>query len=261
MSVLLIISSANGWINLSFLSAIPQYTVVPVKNFVEKTVSDFRSVFADSTLIAQENAKLLQEVTRLKLELEDHNELRLENRRLRELLEIDQAGEFEYTGAQVVAMTPGSWFSEFTINKGGTDGMVIGMPVVTPAGLAGKIVEVGPGISVVRAIVDSRSSLAGVVERTRDNGVVNGMLHMDGSGGLLRMVYLSAETELVIGDRILASGMEGGYPKGLLIGTVSEVSRRTANQSGYVVIAPAVDFLRIEEVLVITNASSNGGGQ
>ncbi|MGI5900327.1 MAG: rod shape-determining protein MreC [Christensenellales bacterium] len=254
VSVLLIVSSMSGWINLSFLSVIPQHTIIPVKNFIEKTVADFRSVFADSTLIAEENQRLHQELSRMELELAGLSELKAENQRLRQLLQIDERGEFEYVGARVMAMTPGNWLSEFSIDKGSGDGMREGMPVVTSKGLVGKITEVAPGMSMVRAVVDSRSALAGIVERTRDNGVVNGILQLDGSGGLLRMMYLSSETELAIGDRVLTSGLEGEYPKGLLIGTISQVSRGTASESGYVIISPAADFLRIEEVLVITNA-------
>ncbi len=254
VSVLLIVSSMNGWISLSFLSVIPQHTILPVKNFIEGTIKDFRSVFEDSTLIAQENQRLQQELARMELEISGLSELKAENQRLRQLLQMDEKGDFEYVGARVMAMTPGNWLSEFSIDKGSRDGMSEGMPVVTSKGLVGKIVEVAPGMSMVRAVVDSRSALAGIVERTRDNGVVSGILQLDANGGLLQMMYLSSETELAIGDRVLTSGLEGEYPKGLLIGTVSQVSRGTDSVSGYVVISPAVDFLRIEEVLVITNA-------
>lgn len=248
----LVASSMMGWINLSFLSFVPKYTVLPVKSFIDRTVDDFNTLFVDSTQVVEENVRLKNELEGMKLDLADIDELRAENERLRGLLGM--AGKLEYScvGASVIAMTPGSWFSEFTIDKGSGDGLAVGMPVMTASGLVGKITETAPSSSVVRSIVDSRSALAGIIERTRDSGIVKGILMAGDDANLLRMTYLSSETELIIGDRVLTGGLEGDYPKGLLVGTVTEVSRQTSSSEGYVILSPAVDFLRIEEVLVLT---------
>jgi len=255
---MLVVSSTLGWINLSFLSFIPQYTVVPIKNLIDRTASDFNALFVDTTQVEEENVRLKNELESMKLELAGIDELKAENERLRQLLSLGESLEYDYVGAGVIAMTPGIWFSEFTIDKGSGDGLAAGMPVMTAGGLVGKITEIAPSTSVVRSVVDSRSALAGIVERTRDSGIVKGILLAGGDANLLKMTYLSAETELVIGDRVLTSGLEGDYPKGLLVGTVSEVSRQASGSESYVILSPAVDFLRIEEVLVITNAGEVG---
>ncbi len=130
VTAFLITANIMGWINFSFLSIIPQYTIIPVKNFFVNTATNIRSVFADSTQIARENERLKQEIARMELELAVLNEMRLENQRMSGLLDMAQSGDWQYVGARVIAMAPESWYVEFAIDKGSVSGLAEGMPVV-----------------------------------------------------------------------------------------------------------------------------------
>lgn len=253
ISVFLLIASNQGWMSFSFLSEIPEYTVVPVKNFFVGTFQSVQGFFTDKSDLQAEILRLENELKALRIKSADLDDVRAENQRLRRLLDFQQREHYNAVAARVIAMTPGNWVSSFTIDRGSEDGIAQGMAVITPDGLVGRVVEVSDSTSVVRSIVDSLSSLAGMVERTRDHGVVNGMLDLNQQGNLLKMDYVQSDTDLTIGDRIITSGMEGIYPKGLLVGTVREISRRSENSVGYIIIRPAADFLRIEEVLVLTD--------
>ena len=146
-------------------------------------------------------------------------------------------------------MDPGNAFATFTIDRGSRHGVKLNDTVITPDGLVGRIYEVSEFHSVVVSIIDSRSSVGGICERTRDVGMVHGNLNMDQTGDQLRMLYLPADIDLSTGDRVVSSGLEKIFPKGILIGTVQSVSR----DGEYVTLTPAVDFRHLEEVLVITN--------
>ena len=111
--------------------------------------------------------------------------------------------------------------------------------------------ETGGSWSKVISIIDSRSSVSGTVERTRDNGVVNGIAQSKAQEGLCEMEFLPLEAELQPGDQVITNGLGGVFPRGFVIGQVVEVSAETGSTGKVVTIKPAVDFLHLEEVLIV----------
>lgn len=248
----LMICSAMGVVNLPLFDVLARYTVVPIKNAFDTVGESIQILFEDTEEIETRLITLEKQNEQLRMENERIDELERENDRLRALVDFAQRGGAQYLGASVIAREPGSWFSAFTIDRGALDGVTKGMAVVTPDGLAGVVVQVQDRTASVRSIVDAYSSLAGLIERTRDQGIVNGLLSA-GEGNQLEMVYLPEQADLSIGDRVLTTGMEGTYPKGLLVGTVSQILRRSDTSQGRVTIRPAVDFDHLEEVLVLVS--------
>ena len=180
----------------------------------------------------------------------DYEELVAENARLRELLEFKESTVTqELKAAQIIGKEPGNWFEVFTIDLGANDGIAAGMPVVTPQGLVGRVEEVGLSWAKVMSIIDVRSSVSAIMERTRDTGVVKGTIGSDDLTATLTMNYLPLDTDIIEGDSVLTSGYDEVYPKGLIIGRVTS----STDQSGgkLVVVEPGVDFRRLEEVLVV----------
>jgi rod shape-determining protein MreC len=102
-------------------------------------------------------------------------------------------------------------------------------------------------------IADARSSVAGIIERTRDDGVLRGNLYLDEQDEALHMYYLPQEAEYRPGDRVITSGLDGIYPKGLLIGQIKGLSRDLSTER-YAVVSPGVSFRHVEEVTVLLNA-------
>ena len=253
--VLLFGLTQAGVLELPFLAGTVSAVVTPVQRFVTQTYASVAGRIEKQKTIAQLNediAVLTERNKQLEATVQGMNELQLENQRLRELLGVTETTpETDYIAATVVAMDPSGWFRGFTIDKGARDGVNKDDPVLTSSGLVGRVMTVNDRTSTVLAIIDSRSAAAGMVERTRDHGIVRGSLFVNASDELVQMSYLPSGVELTTGDRVITSGLDGIYPKGLYIGTVRSISRDAAGEDRYVVLSPAVDFMHLEDVLVM----------
>ena len=131
------------------------------------------------------------------------------------------------------------------------------MPVVNAYGLVGKVTDVGATWCKVTSIIDGSMNVSVMVERTRDNGIVKGSLAVGSDGYNLELSYLPSGSDLVPGDKIVTSGLGGGsYPKAISVGIVTEVIRRTDDsEMRNAIVEPSVDFLHLEEVMVLIEAS------
>lgn len=211
----------------------------------------FRNIFTTSD-VERENMELRAQLAEMQQNVQRMQELEAENERLKGLLSYAQSNpSYEYLTASVVTKEPGYFFDVFVINAGHNDGVQKDDAVITADGLVGRVTETGGTWSRVMSIIDSRSSVSGTVERTRDNGVVNGSAQSTGTDGNCIMSFLPLEAELVPGDRVVSNGLGGVFPSGFVIGQVVEVSQQSSSTGKSVVIKPAVDFLHIEEVMVV----------
>jgi len=213
----------------------------------------FSSISEIGTLRAT-NEKLQKEVEKLRKENIQLQELMNENKRLKEALNFKTENvELDLKLATITGKNSGNWFNTFTIDKGKNEGIQPGMAVLDERGnMVGQITEVGDNWAKVLAIIDRDSSVSAVDVRTRDNGVVRG----DSNGGLI-MIYLPLDAELIEGDVVTTSGMSR-FPKGLIIGKVSKVTRDPGSLLKQAVIEPAADFERLEYVFVVTNTTNTG---
>ena len=229
--------------------------VTPIQGFVTDTYTAIRSGIEKRSTIAELNeeiAALTERNRQLEATVSQMNELQRENERLMGLLGVTETTpEVKYIAASVSAKEPGGWFSTFTLNKGAKDGVKANAPVLSDAGLIGRVMEVSDRNCVVITIIDARSAVAGMVERTRDNGICHGSLYVNDSDEMMRMNYLPSGSELNTGDRVITSGLDGIYPKGLLIGTVRSISREAGGDDRYVLLTTAADFAHIEDVLIM----------
>ncbi len=199
---------------------------------------------------AQTEITALEEKTRELYKLENENE------RLRLLLGLkNEAKNFVSVGAEVIAKDPGNWYNTFIIDKGTGDGISKNDAVMTDKGLVGYIYEVGSTWAKVMTIIDSGSSLGATVERTNDRAIVEGELELMEKGEC-RMSYISKDASVVVGDYVETSGLGGIYPKGLLIGKIKEIVPDLQGLYYGAIIETAVDFEKINEVLIITGTTS-----
>lgn len=220
-------------------------------SFVSNKTSDFFEFWVDMKTLKEENLALSEEVDKLNAQNRELLGFRAENERLRELLALKESGSLgETVGCDIIAKDPGNWFNIFTLDKGQNDGISVNDVVVTAKGVVGRISEVTKTTSKVVSIIDVNSSVGALVTRTQDIGSLDGELAL-GEEGLARLNYITSGAKLVSGDTIETSGLGGIFPKGLLIGTVTEAKDSVSGLSGYAIVKPAVDFERIREVLVI----------
>lgn len=197
------------------------------------------------------NEQLNNDVNRLTYENQILEQSKSELDRLRSLYELDQRyADYPKTGARIISKDPGNWYNIFTIDKGENDGIEVNMVVMAGAGLVGKIIEVGPGYAKVRSIIDDKSSVSALINRTEDICIVKGDLTLF-SNGYIGVEYISNEVNLILGDEISTSHLGDIYPPGILIGRVIQIEETSDKLSQKAYLEPVVDFKHIEEVLVI----------
>lgn len=203
------------------------------------------------------NWKELDELRRengaLRAEQTAYSEILAENVRLRSLAGFRQ-GYTQYTllGATVIAREYGTWTHTAIIDRGSDSGLTKYMPVIVPEGLVGFVSEVYSNSARVQLITDPRTSVGAIVQRpsSRVVSIVQG----DGNQpGTMSFVNLSREADILKDDTLVTSGYGGVYPRGLLIGHVSEVTDDPSTPVREARVVPAADFSRLEEVFVIVS--------
>ncbi|MCB2188312.1 MAG: rod shape-determining protein MreC [Deltaproteobacteria bacterium] len=197
---------------------------------------------------ARENQQLVKKVDAMRQELADMEEYRLENHRLRNLLGLDVRVKFPVVAAQVVGTDPTGHFRTVIIDRGTAGGVENVMPVIAASGVVGRVVWSSPHYAKVLLLTDPNSGVDVMVQRSRAQGVVEGM-----GDGRLRLKYVLHSDDVVPGDRLVTSGGAGVFPRGLLVGTVRTVHPQGRRVFLEVEAEPSVDFSRLEEVMVIAH--------
>lgn len=193
-----------------------------------------------------ENEKLHQKVDELKNRLNAQKEIYLENQRLREMLGLKQRSTYRLIPCLVIGRSTDSWSQVLIINKGSSNGISQGMTVINHLGMVGRVLDALKFTSKILLINDPNVAISGIVQRSRQEGLVCGTL-----GANLIMRYLPQEADIKIQDTIITSGLNDCYPKGLLIGAVVGLGKEFSGLGRYALIKPAVNLNNIEEVLVI----------
>ena len=160
--------------------------------------------------------------------------------------------DFDTVACDVVAYQIDNFSKTFTINKGISDGITRNCAVITPYGLVGYVSEVGRNWATVSPIVDSRVSVSATIPRVANTAIVQGDMNLMDKG-LCKMTYVSIESGIEVGDHIETSGAGGIIPAGIYIGKIQEIKDDVTGVSKEAIIKPGVDFLDLNEVLVIKN--------
>ena len=195
--------------------------------------------------VQQENLRLHEEVKWLRQDNHRFLEAYLQYQRLQQLLNFKERMPPEVVVAEVVGRDGNNWTEVISINKGTRDRVSKGQAVITHEGLVGQVIHASPALSQVMLITDLRSGVDALVQRTRASAVVSGR-----GRSAVELKFLLVGTDVQPGDRLISSGMGGVFPKGLIIGEVTDL-RRNGNQFQHVEIQPSVDFSHLEEVLVL----------
>lgn len=203
--------------------------------------------YVDLRNVREENQRLRDESSRLLAENIRLEEAALAHKRLEEILGLKQTGRFSFIPANVIGRDPTNWYQTLQLDKGTRDGVAVDMGVTTPRGVVGRVIEAGPTSSKILLLTDRNSAVAGLVQETRDEGIVEGT-----EKGLARIKYLSLLATSEEGHRVITSGLAGSFPKGFLIGILGPLTKKENDLFQEARVIPATDFSRLEEVLVIT---------
>jgi rod shape-determining protein MreC len=195
--------------------------------------------------VARENRRLRGRLQDLERRATEQRELALMNHRLKRLLALQRRLPLHAVSAEVTGRDATAWFQSLTLDKGERDGIAAGMPVLAPEGVVGVIAKTSPHASRVLLLTDPNSGVDVLVQRTRVRGIVSGLLER---GAILK--YVKRADDVQVGDRIVTSGLDGIFPKGVSVGLVTRVSRKDRGLFLYAEVTPTADASRLEEVIV-----------
>jgi rod shape-determining protein MreC len=202
--------------------------------------------------IRQENERLKKEVTQLSVSLQQERTVAQQSRALQALLDLKSATPFETAAARVIGSGADPEFRTITIDKGTKDGLRADMAVISPAGVVGRILMPTARAAKVQLIIDRDAAAGVVIERSRAGGVVSGIGSADAlafKAGLIQLDYVPGSADVKKGDRVVTSGIDGIYPKGLAVGEIQSTER--VGGEWRIRLKPAVDFSSLEAVLVV----------
>jgi len=250
-SLIMIVYNLKYDTGKNFLRKIALETVAPVYGVLSSSIRSVQDAWTRYILlvgIQEENRNLKKKINELKAVLVSYQEGYQEAQRLKKLLAITDHDPYRFVTAKVIGREQAALSRTVLINKGLSDGLKNGMPVIAYPGLIGRLVDVSWHVSRVLLFVDENSNIAAIVQRNRTQGIISGA----GSQGMI-LKYISKTQDVQTGDIIISSGMGGVFPKGWLIGQVINVDRQNAGLFLKIKVAPFVDFAKLEELLILSS--------
>ena len=256
MAAIMAYAGANGR-----LTAAPQeilsVAVAPFQRAaaaVSNGVSSLWEKYTNIDAILEENEKLTTENAELRGQMVDYDKLKAENEAYKALTNIqEQHPEMSYVSSFVIGRDPLDSFYGFTLDKGSLDGVEANDAITSDEGyLLGVVTEVDLTSCKVMTILHPSFNAAGVVSRTRDNGIITGSADY-AAEGLCILSNLSRSTLTKANDQVITTGLGGVFPPDVLVGVVQELVPETSGKSTIAVLKPGADPRTVKHVFIITN--------
>ncbi len=217
------------------------------KESISSTIDHYITIVDTS----KENVELRKSVDVLKNRVFVLEELEKENTRLKQLLEFGKEIPRKKVLAQIVSWDSSNEFKVLRINKGSNHGLKELSPVITMTGLVGYVYRITPNYSDILTILDQNNRVDAIVARTRTHGIVEGH-----SGLNCNFKYVSRTESVEIGDEIITAGLGEIYPKGIKVGTITQIDKQNYGITQTIELTPSVDFFKLEQVVVLIEDES-----
>lgn len=251
--ILLVVFSNTQSSGLSYVGNAINTIVMPIQNgytYLKNKIAGNRSFFANIEALSDENEELKRKNSELEQKLRELEIIKAQNTTLKEYLKLkEKYTAYTTTPAYIINKDTSNYSSTFIINVGTEDGIKENMTVIADKGLVGHIISVTKNTAKVQTIIDPSSAISIIFESTGETAICKGSL----DPVKLKATYIDTNSEILENDTIQTSGMGGIYPKGIMIGTVSKIENTKNITDRYAIITPAVDFNKLETVLVIVN--------
>jgi rod shape-determining protein MreC len=249
LSLYILTAAARGQLKNDPIGPMLLWIMRPLQIASQATMNRIQDIQDSYSMLAgykSENEKLRKRIQQLEVERNQLLEAEATNRRLQQLLDFRSRLPSGSVTASIIADSASSWFKSCLLDKGSVDGVRKGMAVVTPLGVVGQVVAVTGRTAKVLLLTDPNSGVDVLVQRTRARGIVSGSLD---NGTTLK--YVKRSEDIQEGDRLVTSGLDGIFPKGIVVGTVIKMRKQTLGLFQYIEVMPAVSLTRTEEVFIV----------
>lgn len=250
--VILISAQVNSRHGVPVLESVTFGVFSEVQRGTASGISGFQRVwngYVDLRQAHVENELLKRQLADAMVEIQQQRASAVRARGLEQLLELRDRSDLRTTAAEIIAAGATPEFRTVSIDKGSRDGVQRDMAVIAPTGVVGRVVIPSTRNAKVQLMIDRNAAAGAVIERSRAQGVIVGTGEPE-----LRLEYVSEVADVVVGDTVVSSGIDGIYPKGFVIGTVTRVDK-SGGAYRSILVEPAVDFSSLEEVLVVLTPS------
>ncbi|RLB85377.1 MAG: rod shape-determining protein MreC [Deltaproteobacteria bacterium] len=224
----------------------------PFQLLVTRTIGFTESIWRTyfmAVLAVEENGELKAQLS-LAMEIKNrYEEMEQENSRLKKFVNFTSSVPDTYVAAQVIARDPSPWVKTIMIDKGDSNGIIKGSPILVSEGIVGQVIKVSKNYSTVLLITDRNSAVDALVQNTRVRGMVKGNNQKS-----CAFVYALRKDEIRPGEMIVSSGLDQVFPKGLKIGRILDVKNTHSQLFQDITLETSVDFDKLEDVLVFINA-------
>jgi rod shape-determining protein MreC len=251
--VLLISAQVSSRSGVPVLEAVTFGLFAEVQRASSSVVNGVRHVWSSYIglrSVKAENDDLKRRLAAAEIELQQQRALAAQTHTLEQLLDLRDQSDMRTAAARIIGAAATPDFRTFTIDKGTRDGLRPDMAVIAPAGVVGRVVVPSARAAKVQLLVDRNAAAGVLIERSRAQGVVIG-----GGDNQLRMDYVSEASDVVVGDIVVTSGIDGIFPKGFVVGQIETVEK-TGPAYKRILVKPAIDFSKLEDVLVILTPTS-----
>lgn len=249
--VLIFLVSTLGSQKFNTLHKLVLEATGPVQKGVTNVV-DFLAVFkekySDLVRVREENKRLWDELMECRAAAYSSREALAKNTRLQKLLAFKESYDQPMLATRIVGKDPSLWFRTVIVDRGGNDGLQKGMPVVSGEGIVGQVFAVSPNYSKVLLAISPSSAIDVLIQKSRVRGILKG------TGSLTyKLDYVLKTVDVQEGDHIVTAGYGGAFPTGMPVGVVSKVVKKRRGMFLDIEVKPAVDFMTLEDLLIIEN--------
>lgn len=222
-------------------------------NNVGRSISDRLQAFRDVKELRKENEQLKAKIDDLTTANQQLTQDKYELDGLRRLYELDaKYMDYDKVAARVIASDTNNWFYSFVVDKGTDQGISVGMNVMAGNGLVGIVSETGKNWSRIRSIIDDNCNVSGMSLESQDTCIVSGDLKLMKEHGVIRVDMISMDAAFKEDAEIVTSHISDVYLQGILIGYIQDIRIDSSNMTKTAYLIPAVDFERLDEVLIVT---------
>lgn len=255
--ILLVILTNVNVGEMSFAQNIVSTLVMPVQNgltYLKNKIAGNDSFFENVSNLKIENEELKKKNSELEQSLREFEIVKSENETLKEYVNLkDKYKEYKTIPGYVINRDISNYSDIIVINIGSEDGIKENMTVIADEGLVGHVISTTAHTAKVQTIIDTATAVTSTISTTRDTIIVQGTLD---NKTTLKATYIPTDASVLQGDGVETSGIGGIYPKGIHIGTIKEVVNTKNITDRYATVETAVNFSKLETVLVILNSAN-----